>query len=193
MSKRCNDKPTTELRDALDDLDFLNNELSDYELPTTPPPVKPKGKDDTFKDIANLCSQYRVPIKFMDELNHLLNGWELYMAGLFHRHSDQSCPVCGKVVGNPALVDVTYFHEKCDCSEVDYPHLGERLAHRDCLYQLNKNQLPEEYIEANLKHLPELMFIDTPVSRMSRQDLLAIIGWHRGELKNLRMGAKGEV
>ena len=187
-----NNKPTNSPNNWLDDLDFLNLELDGYQLPTTPPPTKPKNKDETFKDIANLCSQYRVPIKFMDELNQLLNGWELYMAGLFHRHFDEGCPVCGTVIKNPALVDVAYFHEKCDCDEVDYPHLGERLAHRDCLHQLNKDQLPEEYIEANLKHVPELMFIDTPISRMSRQDLLAIIGWHRRELKNLRMVAKGE-
>ena len=181
------------LNAALDDLDFLNRELNNNQHSESPPPVKPKAKDDTFKDIANLCSKYRVPIKFLDDLNHILNCWELHMDGFLHRHSDQTCPVCHELVGNIALVDICYFHEKCDCSEVAYDHLGERMAHRDCVHALNKDQLPEEYIAANIKEVPEIMFVDTSMAKMSRQDLLAIIGWHRRELKNLRMGAKGEV
>ena len=42
------------------------------------------------------------------------------------------CPACAKHCERVALTKLVYTFEVCTCSATNYPHLAERLWHRDC-------------------------------------------------------------
>jgi hypothetical protein len=46
---------------------------------------------------------------------------------------EQPCPNCNQDCMNTAMVDLVYTYEVCSCAEFpQYPHLVERLWHRQC-------------------------------------------------------------
>lgn len=153
---------------------------------TTPDPIRSLPRDQAIKAIINLCGEHKVNLEFIQRLNHILDGWETWTKGMLHRHVENICPVCHEFISNPPLDQVCYFFEPCDCGEESYTHLGERMAHRKCVTQLNEDQLPQEFIETNLPEMPIAMFMGVATDKMSRRDLQAIIGWHRREIKRCR-------
>lgn len=155
-------------------------------LAVQPEPIRSQNRDEALKAIINLCGEYKVNLEFIDRLNHILDGWETYTKGMLHRHIDQTCPVCHEIVGNPSLADVCYFFDICDCNQENYSHLGERLAHRHCVVDTSPDQLPQEFLDSNLPELPHAMFMGIESEKFTRRDLMAIVGWHRRQLKEAK-------
>lgn len=60
------------------------------------------------------------------------DGWIVESLWRGVPHSRNECPECGRSVMRTAVANLVYVFMSCDCDQVDYPHVVERLWHPPC-------------------------------------------------------------